>query len=85
MSDEYVTIFSDNFFYIFASNLHFVAMAVFALRRARAIDLERLGLCNLDPLTETYDASFYHSYMAKWPDLFTVAVDPEGRIAGYRK
>ena len=60
-------------------------MAVFSLRRFQPDDLMRMNLCNLDPLTETYDNKFYHTYMARWPDLFTAAFDINGQLVGYRK
>lgn len=56
-------------------------MATF--RRFRCDDLNKLSKCNLDPLTETYDLSFYLSYYAKWPQLFEVCEDRHGNILGY--
>jgi N-terminal acetyltransferase B complex catalytic subunit len=65
------------------------------LRRFRATDLLNFNPINLDRLTETYNLSFYLSYMATWPDLFlvqhspgcnpaaTVKAAPEGRMMGY--
>ena len=47
------------------------------------MDLLRLSLTNLDPLTENYDLTFYLQYSAKWPSLFTVAEDMDGNIIGY--
>jgi N-terminal acetyltransferase B complex catalytic subunit len=52
-------------------------------RRFEPKDLFRTGLCNLDPLTENYDVSFYLQYLAKWPELFLVAEDMNGDIVGY--
>lgn len=46
------------------------------LRRFRAMDLLRFNPINLDRLTETYNLSFYLSYMATWPDLFLVQHAP---------
>ena len=46
-------------------------------------DLLRLGLPNLDPLTENYDLGFYAQYLITWPELFTVAEDVNGDIIGY--
>ncbi|ETS77165.1 hypothetical protein PFICI_11039 [Pestalotiopsis fici W106-1] len=57
-------------------------MAV-SFRRFRPEDLNRISLCNLDPLTETYDISFYLQYYAKWPSMFIVAEDSRGNIVAY--
>jgi N-terminal acetyltransferase B complex catalytic subunit len=46
------------------------------LRRFRATDLLSFNPINLDRLTETYNLSFYLSYMATWPDLFLVQHSP---------
>lgn len=46
------------------------------LRRFRAQDLFSFNPINLDRLTETYNLSFYLSYMATWPDLFLVQHSP---------
>jgi N-terminal acetyltransferase B complex catalytic subunit len=46
------------------------------LRRFRALDLFKFNPINLDRLTETYNLSFYLSYMATWPDLFLVQHAP---------
>ena len=46
------------------------------LRRFRATDLFTFNPINLDRLTETYNLSFYLSYMATWPDLFLVQHAP---------
>src|SRR5271170_4580839 len=46
------------------------------LRRFRAQDLFSFNPVNLDRLTETYNLSFYLSYMATWPDLFLVQHAP---------
>lgn len=46
------------------------------LRRFRALDLFRYNPINLDHLTETYNLSFYLSYIATWPDLFLVQHSP---------
>ncbi|KAG5437083.1 hypothetical protein PCANB_001204 [Pneumocystis canis] len=42
------------------------------LRRFKATDLFSFNNINLDILTETYNISFYLSYLARWPDLFLV-------------
>ncbi|KAI1497131.1 N-acetyltransferase 5 [Biscogniauxia marginata] len=54
-----------------------------SFRAFRPSDLDRFSKCNLDPLTETYDLSFYLQYYSKWPSLFQVAEDEEGNIIGY--
>ncbi|ORY71739.1 acetyltransferase [Pseudomassariella vexata] len=54
-----------------------------SLRRFRPDDLNKISKCNLDPLTETYDLSFYMQYYAKWPAMFQVAEDGNGNIIGY--
>lgn len=54
------------------------------------------GIRNLDPLTETvsivyawltilwqYNLSFYLSYLARWPDFFSVAESFDGKMMGY--
>ena len=46
------------------------------LRRFHALDLFKFNPINLDRLTETYNLSFYLSYMATWPDLFLVQHAP---------
>ncbi|KAH8652453.1 N-acetyltransferase 5 [Xylariales sp. PMI_506] len=51
-------------------------------RRFQPEDLNRISLCNMDPLTETYDLGFYLMYYAKWPSMFIVAED-QGNIVGY--
>ncbi|KAK0392146.1 hypothetical protein NLU13_1644 [Sarocladium strictum] len=56
-------------------------MATF--RRFRPDDVNRFSKCNLDPLTETYELSFYLQYHAKWPSLFQVCEDGDGNIIGY--
>ena len=53
------------------------------LREFVCDDLLRLGRINLDPLTETYNISFYLSYLARSPEYFTVAVDPNDTPMGY--
>jgi N-terminal acetyltransferase B complex catalytic subunit len=48
-----------------------------------ANDLFNFNMINLDPLTETYNISFYLSYLAKWPDYFSLSAAPDGTIQGY--
>ncbi|KAI7825499.1 hypothetical protein BX661DRAFT_184691 [Kickxella alabastrina] len=43
------------------------------IRRFRAMDMFNFGSVNLDRYTETYDLSFYLSYLSSWPDLFNIA------------
>ncbi|EER29313.1 hypothetical protein D8B26_008035 [Coccidioides posadasii str. Silveira] len=54
-----------------------------SIRRMTASDLLSLNLTNLDPLTENYDANFYLTYLMKWPSLFNVVEDRDGKIVGY--
>ncbi|KAI0598127.1 N-acetyltransferase 5 [Biscogniauxia sp. FL1348] len=54
-----------------------------SFRAFRPSDLDRFSKCNLDPLTETYDLSFYLQYYSRWPSLFQVAQDENGNIIGY--
>jgi len=51
----------------------------------RAEDLLRFDMCNLDPLTETYNISFYLGYLAKWPSLCNVIVSEDDDVEGYSK
>eukprot|EP00040_Diaphanoeca_grandis_P025985 m.144754 g.144754 ORF g.144754 m.144754 type:complete len:181 (-) comp30393_c1_seq1:37-579(-) len=46
-------------------------------------DLFKFNRVNLDPLTETYNLSFYFKYLARWPGYFTVAESASGRQMGY--
>jgi len=39
-------------------------------------DLFKFNNVNLDTLTETFNMSFYLTYMSRWPELFTVAESP---------
>ncbi|RIB24628.1 N-acetyltransferase [Gigaspora rosea] len=54
-----------------------------AVRRFKATDLFKFNNVNLDFLTETYNISFYLSYLARWPDLFCVQESPNGAMMGY--
>ncbi|KAI0472177.1 N-acetyltransferase 5 [Xylariaceae sp. FL0804] len=54
-----------------------------SFRPFKPADLDRFAKCNLDPLTETYDLSFYLQYFSKWPSMFQVAHDDRGNILGY--
>lgn len=55
------------------------------MRPMKAMDLLHLESVNLDPLTETYNISFYLEYLAKWPTLCQVMVSRYGVIEGYSK
>ncbi|KAI9675120.1 MAG: hypothetical protein M1817_001528 [Caeruleum heppii] len=54
-----------------------------AIRAFTPLDLFKFNLTNLDPLTETYDTSFYLSYLAQWPSLFSVAEGANGEVNAY--
>jgi N-terminal acetyltransferase B complex catalytic subunit len=54
-----------------------------SLRPFVADDLFKFNRINLDPLTETYNLSFYLNYLARWPDYFTLALDPSQQPMGY--
>ena len=56
-----------------------------SIRGAVPTDLFRMSLCNLDPLVENYDMEFYFDYLIRWPEMFLVAEDTQGRIVGYSK
>ncbi|KAI9330073.1 acyl-CoA N-acyltransferase [Obelidium mucronatum] len=53
------------------------------LRRFTADDLFSFNNINLDPLTETYNISFYLGYLAQWPDYFVMAESSSGASMGY--
>ncbi|KAL4198431.1 hypothetical protein AMTRI_Chr03g140170 [Amborella trichopoda] len=53
------------------------------IRRFCCDDLLRFSHVNLDHLTETFNMSFYMTYLARWPDYFHVAEGPGNRIMGY--
>ncbi|KAJ7977382.1 N-alpha-acetyltransferase [Quillaja saponaria] len=53
------------------------------IRRFCCNDLLRFSSVNLDHLTETFNMSFYMTYLARWPDYFHVAEGPGNRIMGY--
>lgn len=55
-------------------------------RRFRATDLLDFNDVNLDVLTETYNLSFYLTYLTRWPDLFTAVTSggsADGTLMGY--
>ena len=53
------------------------------LRRFSTFDLLKFNSVNMDPLTETYNTSFYLQYLAKWPEYCFNAEGPGGRAMGY--
>eukprot|EP00842_Homolaphlyctis_polyrhiza_P004699 jgi/Hompol1/522/HPOL_005343-RA len=53
------------------------------LRRFVADDLFRFNNINLDPLTETYNLSFYLGYLAQWPDYCITAENASGSLMSY--
>ncbi|KAJ3329182.1 N(alpha)-acetyltransferase 20, NatB catalytic subunit [Blyttiomyces sp. JEL0837] len=54
-----------------------------SLRRFVTSDLFKFNNINLDPLTETYNISFYLQYLAQWPDYFFMAESCNGSSMGY--
>ncbi|KAF4376476.1 hypothetical protein G4B88_017212 [Cannabis sativa] len=54
------------------------------IRRFCCNDLLRFASVNFDHLTETFNMSFYMTYLARWPDYFHVAEAPGNRVMGYR-
>ena len=46
------------------------------IRRCTLNDLLSFNNVNLDMLTETYNLSFYMSYMSQWPESFLIAQSP---------
>ena len=56
-----------------------------SLRSFQPLDLFKSNLTNLDSLTENYDISFYLTYLARWPSLFTVVEGQHGEIKAYSK
>mmetsp|Transcript_9295 Transcript_9295/g.19658 ORF Transcript_9295/g.19658 Transcript_9295/m.19658 type:complete len:174 (-) Transcript_9295:196-717(-) len=52
-------------------------------RAFRCEDLFKFNNVNLDPLTETYNCSFYYQYLATWPEYFLIQESPSGRTMGY--
>lgn len=48
-----------------------------------ATDLFRINNINLDHFTENYQISFYLSYMAKWPEMTSIALSHCGQPVGY--
>ncbi|CAM9284438.1 unnamed protein product, partial [Chrysoparadoxa australica] len=52
-------------------------------RRFRCHDLLRFNNINFDPLTETYNMTFYLQYLANWPEYYLVKEAPGGTLLGY--
>jgi N-terminal acetyltransferase B complex catalytic subunit len=46
-------------------------------------DLFDYNNVNFDPLTATYDVSYYLSYLARWPDYNFVSRSFDGKMMGY--
>ena len=53
------------------------------LRPFQMNDLFKFNNINLDVLTETYNMSFYLSYLSRWPEAFTIAESPSKNLMGY--
>ena len=53
------------------------------LRPFQAEDLFKFNHINLDPLTETYQNSFYMQYLSTWPSLCAAYENTSGRMMGY--
>jgi N-terminal acetyltransferase B complex catalytic subunit len=54
------------------------------IRQFKLNDLLTFNNVNLDILTETYNLSFYLSYMTQWPESFMVAKSPHNAaVMGY--
>ncbi|CAN0830478.1 N-terminal acetyltransferase B complex catalytic subunit NAA20 [Linum grandiflorum] len=53
------------------------------IKRFCCNDLLRFASVNLDHLTETFNMSFYMTYLARWPDYFHVADAPGNKVMGY--
>lgn len=53
------------------------------LRPFQCTDLFKFNHINLDPLTETYNISFYMTYVSTWPSLCATYEDSNGRLMGY--
>lgn len=53
------------------------------IREFEADDLFKFNHINLDPLTETYNITFYMLYLSTWPSLCATFEDPNRRLMGY--
>ena len=53
------------------------------IRQFKLDDLLVFNNVNLDVLTETYNLSFYMTYMSQWPESFFAARSPGNKIMGY--
>ena len=54
-----------------------------SIRRFTCNDLFTYNNVNLDPLTETYNFSFYLTYLAMWPEYCQMAEGPGHQAMGY--
>jgi len=52
-------------------------------RRFCCDDLLRFAPTNLDPLTETYNFSFYLTYLARWPGMCSIQEGAAGCVSSY--
>lgn len=55
-----------------------------SLRPFHALDLFTFSPVNLDVLTETYDITYYLSYLCRWPTLCMTLESPQKLTTGYR-
>ena len=58
-------------------------MASCSVRPMRFQDLEKLPQINIDRWTETFNTTFYSSYLHNFPECCAVAETLDGCIAGY--
>jgi ribosomal protein S18 acetylase RimI-like enzyme len=52
------------------------------MRQFSTFDVLKFNNVNLDPLTETYNMSFYLQYLARWPEFCFTAEAPTRRAMG---
>eukprot|EP00900_Chrysochromulina_parva_P003477 jgi/Chrpa1/1312/Chrysochromulina_OHIO_Genome00010784-RA len=57
--------------------------AMCTMRQFSTFDVLKFNNVNLDPLTETYNMSFYLQYLARWPEFCFTAEAPTRRAMGY--
>jgi N-terminal acetyltransferase B complex catalytic subunit len=60
-----------------------IAATMTSFRPMCCNDLFKFNHINLDPLTETYNVSFYLQYLSTWPGYCSTFEDPSGRLMGY--
>jgi len=58
------------------------AQAMCTMRQFSTFDVLKFNNVNLDPLTETYNMSFYLQYLARWPEFCFTAEAPTRRAMG---